>query len=410
MIYRMSRPTTFSFSLCVLILILFAALLPLSCVSNLRTNPLDPASSNYAPKPSALTTFLQTNIVSNNQQWTVSAFAGGKVTAYQDGVGVDARINMGRGLVFDSAGNLFSCDNGNYRIRKTTSQKVMTTFAGTGTSGSLNGYGISASFNLLQNIAIDPQGNLLVCDGPGNLIRKIAPDGAVGTFAGTGTGSSVDGVTNAATFNYPMGIAVSSDGTVYVSEYSGCNVRKISTGGNVTTLAGFSSSGYVDANGTSAGFMNPTSVAVTSAGVVFVAEFGGHRIRKIMPNGDVTTLAGNRNGNPGYLDAQGTNAYFNAPYSVAVDAEGTLFVGDLQNRRIRKIDASANVTTICGNGIQASIDGIGTNASLSPTSLRFDNRGDLYVSDNETQITKVSPSWTITTNLTVLTNTNQNPK
>ena len=157
----------------------------------------------------------------------------------------------------------------------------------------------------------------------------------VTTLAGSGSAAFANGMGLAASFDHPTGVAVDSYGTVFVSDTRNILIRKISSSGSVTTVAGSGSQGFADGMGLAASFNNPTGVAVDKNGMVFVADYKNHRIRKISPLGNVTTLAGN--GSNAFADGVGLAAFFNCPYGVAVDSNGSIYVGDEGNSKIRKI-------------------------------------------------------------------------
>ena len=196
-----------------------------------------------------------------------------------------------------------------------------------------------AQFDFPTGVAVDSSGILYVADTRNHRIRKITSEGVVTTLAGSGTYGHHDATGTVAQFRYPYGVAVDSSGNVYVADTENNRIRKITPAGVVTTPAG-STEGYLNATGTKAQFNEPTGVAVDSSGNVYVADTHSHRIRKITSEGVVTTLAGgvDTSGNGGYLDATGTNARFNAPFDVAVDSSGNLYVADRDNYRIRKIE------------------------------------------------------------------------
>ena len=211
----------------------------------------------------------------------------------------------------------------------------VTTLAGSAIYGFADGTGTVAQFNSPQAVAVDSFGTVYVADQLNNRIRKITTAGVVTTLAGSGVAGFADGTGTAAQFNYPSDVAVDSSGTVYVGDTYNHRIRKITTAGVVTTLAGSGVFAYADGTGTAAQFYNPAGVAVDSSGTVYVADVSNNRIRKITPAGVVTTLAGS--GARGYADGTGTAAQFYRPGGVAVDSSGTVYVGDTYNNRIRKV-------------------------------------------------------------------------
>jgi sugar lactone lactonase YvrE len=216
--------------------------------------------------------------------------------------------------------------------KKTLGGVTVTTLAGSGTAGYADGTGTVAKFWSPYDIAVDTAGNVYVTDNGNHRIRKISPAGVVTTFAGSNTGGYADGTGALAKFYYPHGVALDSVGNLYVTE-SNNRIRKISPAGVVTTLAGSGTAGLLDGNGTAAKFNQPEGVAVDSAGNVYVVEF--YCIRKISPDGVVTTLTGS--GTSGYADGTGTVARFDGLRCIAIDNTGNLYVTDSNNHRIRKI-------------------------------------------------------------------------
>jgi DNA-binding beta-propeller fold protein YncE len=213
---------------------------------------------------------------------------------------------------------------------------TVSTFAGSGTAGYLDGTGTAAQFNQPYGLAFDSTGNLYVADLQNHRIRRITPSGVVTTFAGSGVNGNVNGTGTAAQFNYPAGIAVDSAGNVYVADNGNRRIRKISPGGVVTTLAGSGAAGFADGTGVAALFNGPTGIAVDSAANVYVADRGNHRIRKITPGGVVTTIAGT--GVLGFADGLGSTAQFYNPSDMGIDSTGNIYVADQSNHRIRKIE------------------------------------------------------------------------
>lgn len=318
-----------------------------------------------------------------NAHANVTTFAGtALVSGYEDGKGASASFFGPLGITADAKGNLFVADVG--RVRKIDGDGNVTTLAGQKFAvGHADGPGSSATFSsTIYDVAADAAGNVYVADQGNSLIRKIDPNGFVSTLAGqAGVSGHIDGPGTSATFDITRGLTVDASGNVYVSEWGG-TIRKIDPNGNVTTLAGHLGAGYADGQGATATFNAPVGMAVDASGNVYVAEWLNHTIRKIDPSGNVTTLAGTA-GVPGHADGQGTAATFDGPWSVAVDAIGNVYVGDENNRTIRKIDVKGNVTTLAGQvSVAGHAEGQGSLATFSDTKgIASDLVGNLYVSD-----------------------------
>jgi prepilin-type N-terminal cleavage/methylation domain-containing protein len=264
----------------------------------------------------------------------VTTLAGSGTSGFANGSGTSAQFNQPYGVTVDTAGTIYVADAGNNRIRTITSSGVVSTMAGSW-YGFGDGTGTSTQFASPYGIAVDTAGNVYVADRNNQRIRKITGGGVVTTLAGSGTAGFADASGTSAQFNYPSGIAVDTTGNVYVGDSNNGRIRKITANGVVTTLAGSGAYGFANGTGTSAQFNSPAGVAIDTAGNVYVADTGNHRIRKITSGGVVSTLAGS--GTPGFADGSGTSAQFYNPYGVAVDASGTVYVADRDNSRIRKI-------------------------------------------------------------------------
>ena len=316
----------------------------------------------------------------------VSTLAGSGVPSFANGTGTAASFSYPFGIALDGLGNLYVAEQNNNRIRKITPTGIVSTYAGTGASGYINGTASAASFSNPSGVAVDVTGNVFVADFANHKIRKITPSGIVSTFAGSTTNlsGSVDGTGTSARFNNPTGIAVDASGNVFVADRNNNKIRKITPNGVVTTFAGIGTAGSTDGLGTVATFQTPSGVTVDGSGNIYVAEYNinnpttGNKIRKITPDGVVSTLAGN--GIDGSADGFGTAASFNKPFGVAVDALGTVFVAERVNNLIRKISASGEVTVFAGNGSAGSIDGNGSIASFrEPSGVVIDGTGNLFV-------------------------------
>jgi len=274
----------------------------------------------------------------------VSTLAGSGGAGFQDGIGVDAGFYQPTGLTVDKNSNVYVADSSNHRIRKITPSGVVSTLAGSGIvfyedtdrPYTSDGVGTAASFYHPTGVAADVSGNIYVADNYGNKIRKILPSGLVKTLAGSGYWGSMDGIVGS--FRSPAGVAADIIGNVYVADSGNSLIRKISVTGNVATLAGFWIPGFADGTGTDACFNYPFAVVVNSVGSLYVADCGNNRIRKITPEGVVSTIAGS--GQMNYADGEKLNAHFNGPAGIAVDAYGNIYIADSGNNRIRKITFS----------------------------------------------------------------------
>jgi hypothetical protein len=287
---------------------------------------------------------------------------------------------------------------------------VFTTLAGmAGSPGNADGTGSDAQFDHPVGVAVDNAGTIYVADTYNNTVRSITPAGVVTTLAGLSedtnsvgfpVGGYADGTGSAARFSFPYGVAVDTDGNVYVADGNNNAIRKVSAAGEVTTLAGLAgSSGSTDGTGTAARFSSPFGVTVDSTGNVYVADGGNNTIRKVTPTGVVTTLAG-QPGSSGSNDGLGSAARFNFPASVAVDSAGTVYVADQYNQTIRKVTPAGGVTTLAGlAGVPGSTDGTGTAARFnSPTGVGVDGAGNVYVADHSgNTIRKVTPEGIVST-------------
>jgi len=270
-----------------------------------------------------------------------------------------------------------------------------------GSAGSADGTGAAALFKDPYGLALDSSGNLYVADKANDTIRMVTASGVVTTLAGTaGTFGTMDGTGAAAQFNQPVGLAVASGGVIYVADSSNHTIRKIASGGVVTTLAGAPGrAGYVDATGLSAEFNQPYGIAIGGSGNLYVTELGNNTIRMVTPGGVVTTVAGT-SGSPGSVDGTGTSARFNQPIGIAIDASGNLYVADSSNNTIRKIASGGAVTTLAGSpGSAGTADGTGSAARFhSPRGVATDAAGNIYVADSEScTIRKVTPGGVVTT-------------
>jgi len=241
-------------------------------------------------------------------------------------------------------------DTNNHTIRKITPTGVVTTLAGTaGTPGSTDTADGTPSFNSPNGVAVDGDGNVYVGDTNNHTIRKITPTGVVTTLAGTaGATGSIDATGSVARFNGPTGVTTDSAGNVYVADSGNHTIRKITPAGVVTTFAGTAGAlGSTDTADGTPTFNVPQGVAVDGAGTVYVADQNNNTVRKITSAGVVTTLAGSA-GTSGSTDGAGAAARFSNPQAVSVDGADNVYVADLGNSTIRKITPAGVVTTVVG--------------------------------------------------------------
>ncbi|HEV2695705.1 MAG TPA: NHL repeat-containing protein [Verrucomicrobiae bacterium] len=325
-------------------------------------------------------------------QDAVSNLAGqAQVSGATNGTGAAALFSDPASVVVDVGGNYFIADTRNDAIRKITPAGVVSTFAGKlGVAGIVNATGTSAEFDSPNGLAFDASGNLFVSDTGNNVIRKITPSGAVSTFAGVaGAGGFLDGTTAAALFSSPLGLAVASDGSVYVADSGNHCIRKIS-GGAVTTFAGTPQVwGSADGTGTNAMFNSPCGLKFNANGGLMVSDSNNHTIRKIKTSGAVTTYAGTA-GQDGAVDGDVSVARFRNPAEMAFDFRGNLYVADSFNQTIRKISTNGIVSTVSGAAGMAGANS-GTNGEgrfFNPYGVAVAADGSLVVVDTYNELVR----------------------
>ncbi|QEM03780.1 hypothetical protein DIU31_009745 [Mucilaginibacter rubeus] len=263
-------------------------------------------------------------------------FSGQVTSGFVNGTLADARYNFPGNVATDHAGNIYVIDNGNGAFRKIDNSGTVTTFASSKFGGVIGsgGYEIFPGINTSAAIVTDKNNTLYFSDSNG-IIRTLTQTGDVALFAGYSFGYR-DGPRLKANFSYLSGLTFDANGNLYVADWGNNAIRKIDTQGNVTTLAGSTVPGYLDGKGTAARFSNPTGIVADAGGNIYVAEPINNVVRKVTPNGTVSTFAGipKRTGNS---DGNLTTATFNAPTNIAIDKNGILYVTDRGNKSIRKI-------------------------------------------------------------------------
>jgi len=266
----------------------------------------------------------------------VTTLAGTPKKGFQDGTGLAAGFEYPAAVAVDASGNVYVADQGNNLIRKVTPTGVVTTLAGTRAAGAANGAAATATFYDVIGIAVDASGNVFVSDQGNNLIREITPGGIVSTFAGSGAAGSADGTGAAASFNTPAGITIDGSGNLYVADEFNQKIRKITPAGAVTTVAGTGVAGSANGPGSTATFNYPAGVAIDANSTIYVADHSNNIIRAISSTRNVTTFAGT--GTFGYQNGLFIASTFGSPTGVAVDlTTGNVFVADNANNLIRKL-------------------------------------------------------------------------
>ena len=323
-------------------------------------------------------------------QTVVSTLAGNGTPGFADGIAANAEFDGPNGVAIDLAGNVYIGDNHNSRVRKYKTDGNVITAAGNGVYGFVDGIASNAEFRNPQGVDVDVQGNVYVADASNNCIRKITPSGIVSTVAGNGIAGYVDGNGANAEFNHPVRVNVDKNGILYVSDIVNNRIRKITSDGVVSTFAGNGVAGYADGTVLNAEFNAPDGVAFDTLGNIYVADYGDNHIRKIDTFGIVTTIAGN--GIAGHVDGAALNAEFNAPSGICIDKIGNFYVPDELGNYIRKIDTSGMVSTIAGNGVAGFADGNATDAEFyNPRTIKIDKDGNLYTADyNNNRIRKIT--------------------
>jgi uncharacterized protein (TIGR03437 family) len=345
---------------------------------------------------------------------TVTLIAGTSRAGFSGdgGLAVNAQLNAPQGIAFDAANNIYIADSRNNRVRQVNPSGIITTFAGTGVispGGGPSAYGdggpaVSAQLHLPMGVAVDTSGNVYIADTGDNTIRKVTTDGNIATIAGDSFPSYQGdaGLAISAELHGPEDVAVDSSGNIYIADTGNAYVRKVTSDGNINFIAGDGSIGYSGDGGyaTSADLIAPFALAVDSSGNVYFAENGDSRIRRIDAKSlDISTVAGN--GTPGFSGdgSDPTKAQMNSPTGVAVDSAGNLYIADSLNCRIRKVASGGSISTFAGNGtLSYSGDGSAAiQAQLNtPQGVAADSSGNLYVADTLNNVVrKVSPNGTI---------------
>ncbi|EFC47410.1 predicted protein [Naegleria gruberi] len=333
----------------------------------------------------------------------ISTIAGNGTAGYSgDGSSAkSAQLYYPSGVAISSSDEIYIVDRSNNRIRKITTSGIISTIAGNGTAG-YSGDGSSATsaqLNSPSGIAISSSDEIYIADMFNNRIRKITTSGIISTIAGTGTsGYSGDGSSaTSIQLYFPYGVAVSLSDEIYIADMFNNRIRKITTSGIISTIAG----GIGDGLSATTAYINAITFEFSSSGEIYIADTNNHRIRKITTSGIISTIAGT--GTSGYSGdgSSATSAQLNSPYGIAISSSGEIYIADTNNNRIRKITTSGIISTIAGTGTQGySGDGSSaTSAQLyNPYGVAISSRGEIYVADyNNNRIRKITTSGIIST-------------
>ena len=339
-------------------------------------------------------------------EWMIETVAGSSFVR-DGGPAVQGLLYFPQGAAADGAGNLYIADTSNHRIRKVDAAGNISTVAGTGQFGYSGDGGPAAEARLMQprGIAADGAGNLYIADADNHRIRKVDVSGVITTVAGTGAhGYSGDGDTAAAArLHQPWDVAADRTGNLYIADAGNHRIRKVDAAGYISTAAGTGDRGYGGDGGPAveAQLDSPASVAADEAGNIYIADGNDHRVRKVDASGVITTAAGTGEGGGGGDGGPAVQAKLNWPQGVSVDSAGNLYIADTGNHRIRRVDAAGYISTAAGGRIAG--DGSARRPALyahllSPSGMAADGLGNLYIADTGNhRIRKVDAAGNIST-------------
>jgi sugar lactone lactonase YvrE len=320
------------------------------------------------------------------------AFAGtGRAGFFGEGAqAATARFLFPEGLALAGDGTLFVADTGNQRIRKIGSDGLIRTVAGRAASCGFyapDKEGIPAVYAHLlfpESVTVDREGNLYLADTLDRLVRKVTPEGVITTVAGRKPvgamiGFSGDGGPGlGAQLSFPTGLAIDRDGRLFIADSENHRVRMVDWDGTITTVAGTGTPGFSGDNGPArqAELNTPWGLATDMNGTLFIADAANHRVRKVAPDGTITTVAGT--GTAGFSGDGGAaaQAQLNHPLGLAVDSLGNLFIADSRNYRVRRVAPGGAITTVFGG--EGSDEGP---PRYAPAGVAVDRAGGLLIAD-----------------------------
>jgi uncharacterized protein (TIGR03437 family) len=338
----------------------------------------------------------------------IATIAGDSFASYQGdaGLAIKAELHGPEDVAVDSSGNIYIADTGNAYVRKVTTDGNINYIAGDGTIGFSGdgGYATSAALVAPFALAVDSSGNVYFAENGDSRIRKIdAKSLDISTVAGNGTpGFTGDGSTAiSAELNSPTGVAVDSAGNLYIADSLNCRIRKVASGGSISTFAGNGTLSYSgDGSAASQAQLNsPQGVAADAAGNLYLADTLNNVVRKVSPNGTISNFAGNGGAGSSGDGSAATSAQLHGPQGLAVDASGNLFIADTMNAKVRKVSANGVITTVAGSGTPGygGDGGAAASAQLNlPMGVAVDSSGNLYIADfGNSRVRKVSASGAI---------------
>lgn len=323
---------------------------------------------------------------------TVGTLAGKGTAGLTNGPASAAYFNVPIATAINAAWDVYVADGYNNVIRKISAAgaRTVATYAGSGEKGFQDGAAAQAKFSFPNDLVCDPEGNLFVTEFEGHRVRKITPDGVVSTYAGTGVAGYKDGAAAQAMFNQPAGIARDGFGNLYVTEWVNHTIRKITPAGNVTTIAGTAAqSGFVDGPAVTTARLNvPNGIATDSKGNVFFTEWGNSSVRRIDPLGDVLTLVGTAG--LGFKDGGRATAQVNRPGGLAVHPDGSLVVADTDNNAMRRVVWQTNAAPTEAVVL----------IEVNPSITIFGVAGKTYRVESAESL--VAPQWTVLGEVTLV--------